>query len=687
MLIIRPYIPKLYARAGAPTSGLIPTTTTAMSVASTAVRASSTSVRETTAVVSTLAKASTTSLKLNTPIVSSTTSLVRDVVTSVTSKVSLVVATPTRSSTTTATSTSKSSSGISGGAVAGIIIGVLVAGLVAAIFLYRMIQRRRRANRRMTGGLQAWTDRTSYFSASGSGSAGVGGGVAGREEREMGAGQVPFREMQDKDQDGGPWVLEEKGTYHEPIMMAGVPSGNAYDQQQHHAQQVYPQPYSQQRQQQTYQQQLPQHPYSQPLDHTPIHLSQPQGYPMTPSPGPGTPNTFGGVASPTLSGSTGMLPAQMQGQGLVIQDEMNVVVRQGFVRTLEDELVIAPGDNLFVVQAYDDGWCLCRSVHNEQGVVPQSCLSPVVVSPFSEAAKRTSVVPMIQMPLPAVVVSGDGGLDEMLAPTTRTDKHSAAAEEEMKTLAPPLASPLQQQHRIHIRHFGTSFKQVKDTIAEAFMTAPLPLKDGMNATSTGSSRSRMGEERNAGRRIQCWGHRGASGTSLRFLSARPRRAEILPHVRTKKQPVQPIPTFEQLIALIMEVDCKIQNDPETLFPQMAKIISIAFPMLMNGAGAGSGGGEKFMEDCKKEGKEICVWTVNTAEEMRWCARWGVKAIITDRVAYCVSVREQIMLLRWVEDNLQRNAFRPGPLKEVDLSRVLEDKAVMQEREDAGRVTE
>jgi glycerophosphoryl diester phosphodiesterase len=64
-------------------------------------------------------------------------------------------------------------------------------------------------------------------------------------------------------------------------------------------------------------------------------------------------------------------------------------------------------------------------------------------------------------------------------------------------------------------------------------------------------------------------------------------------------------------------------------------------MLMNGAG--SGGGERFMEDCKRGGKEVCVWTVNTAEEMRWCARWGVKAIITDRVAYCVSVREQVSM--------------------------------------------
>jgi glycerophosphoryl diester phosphodiesterase/phosphatidylglycerol phospholipase C len=60
------------------------------------------------------------------------------------------------------------------------------------------------------------------------------------------------------------------------------------------------------------------------------------------------------------------------------------------------------------------------------------------------------------------------------------------------------------------------------------------------------------------------------------------------HVRTKKEPVQPIPLFEELVALLMEdgnrhvslnvsdiwnhqgntdiqIDCKIQNDPEKLF--------------------------------------------------------------------------------------------------------------------------
>jgi hypothetical protein len=55
----------------------------------------------------------------------------------------------------------------------------------------------------------------------------------------------------------------------------------------------------------------------------------------------------------------------------------------------------------------------------------------------------------------------------------------------------------------------------------------------------------------------------------------------------------------------------------------------------------SADGQKFMQDCKREGKEVCAWTVNSKEEMVWCARWGIKAIITDRVAYCVNVRKEV----------------------------------------------
>ncbi|KAJ9100957.1 hypothetical protein QFC19_005353 [Naganishia cerealis] len=430
MLDVRHYIPKLYARAGAPTAGLIPTT---MSTASTTVPVSTPAVRASTvAVVSSSTKAvESTSLKHNTVVASSTSSLVRDVATS---KMSTIIPTTTRTSTTlrnssttsnilssaAASSTSKATSGISGGAIAGIVIGVLIAGLVAAIFLYRMIQRRRRANRRMTGGLQAWTNRSSM--------GGYGDEMARRAEREVEAGQIPYREAQDKDQDGGPWVLEEKQMYHEPVLAGvGAAAGSAYHPSQHAAEQGYPQPYPQEMQQQPYQpypqqqQQQQQHlTYGQTLaPHTPSHQTQPHGYPYTPSPGPGTPNTFGGGASsPTPSVAGGMNAAQTQGSamaGQVIQDGMSVVVRQGFIRTLEDEL------------AYDDGWCLCRSVHGEQGVVPQSCLEPIshftAASPTIDAAPREGQtspafpVPTIQMPTPAVVVVSEGN-DEVLVPSS-----------------------------------------------------------------------------------------------------------------------------------------------------------------------------------------------------------------------------------------------------------------------------
>ena len=64
------------------------------------------------------------------------------------------------------------------------------------------------------------------------------------------------------------------------------------------------------------------------------------------------------------------------------------------------------------------------------------------------------------------------------------------------------------------------------------------------------------------------------------------------HVRTTKEPVQPIPKFSELIDLLMlpdnhhvvlnvrfpltllkQIDCKMQNDPETLFPRMAEILA------------------------------------------------------------------------------------------------------------------
>ena len=193
-----------------------------------------------------------------------------------------------------------------------------------------MIQRRRRANRRLTGNLQAWTDRTSYFSS--------GGGAGARGEREVEAGGVPFREMGDKDQDGGPWALGEKQAYEEP-MLTGVGAGMAaYTAQP--GQQAYQPEYQQQTQAHAYQPYANHQPYA--LPQTPTHQSQPQGFPYTPTPGTATSHTPGETFSPAPATS------QEVAAGPVLQDGMSVVVRQGFVRTLDDELgmlvILGPPD-------------------------------------------------------------------------------------------------------------------------------------------------------------------------------------------------------------------------------------------------------------------------------------------------------------------------------------------------------
>ncbi|ORX36945.1 hypothetical protein BD324DRAFT_651418 [Kockovaella imperatae] len=59
-----------------------------------------------------------------------------------------------------------------------------------------------------------------------------------------------------------------------------------------------------------------------------------------------------------------------------LQDNMMVRVKVGFVRSLEDELAITPGQQLYLHTSYDDGWCLCEDQAQNRGVVPVSCLEP-----------------------------------------------------------------------------------------------------------------------------------------------------------------------------------------------------------------------------------------------------------------------------------------------------------------------
>ncbi|WVQ75340.1 hypothetical protein IAR50_004958 [Cryptococcus sp. DSM 104548] len=54
-----------------------------------------------------------------------------------------------------------------------------------------------------------------------------------------------------------------------------------------------------------------------------------------------------------------------------------VTVKVGFVRSLDDELAVTPGQKLFLHEVYDDDWTLCEDEQQRRGVVPVSCLGPL----------------------------------------------------------------------------------------------------------------------------------------------------------------------------------------------------------------------------------------------------------------------------------------------------------------------
>lgn len=45
-------------------------------------------------------------------------------------------------------------------------------------------------------------------------------------------------------------------------------------------------------------------------------------------------------------------------------------------------------------------------------------------------------------------------------------------------------------------------------------------------------------------------------------------------------------------------------------------------------------GRGFLEDAKKAGKKVFVWTVNSESAMRWCIRKNVDGVVTDHPDLC-----------------------------------------------------
>ncbi|GAA5835386.1 hypothetical protein JCM11251_005220 [Rhodosporidiobolus azoricus] len=174
----------------------------------------------------------------------------------------------------------------------------------------------------------------------------------------------------------------------------------------------------------------------------------------------------------------------------------------------------------------------------------------------------------------------------------------------------------------------------------------------------------------------------------------------LDQLRTNKAPHQKIPTLRETLDLLMQpenqhvwlnIDIKVDNDPERLFPLMAEMVKVYegyetklaprlilglwhpkyvepaqryLPSLrkahigmspalarkyfwdacdsfsMNFSCLVGSDGEKFREECKKAGKDLCVWTVNSRAEMIEATKWGAKAILTDRTKELLDLRAE-----------------------------------------------
>lgn len=173
------------------------------------------------------------------------------------------------------------------------------------------------------------------------------------------------------------------------------------------------------------------------------------------------------------------------------------------------------------------------------------------------------------------------------------------------------------------------------------------------------------------------------------------------HLRTIKEPHQPIPTFADTVALLMKpenqhmklnVDVKVSNDPPRLFALMHKIISAQpaweaalAPRIVLGLWhthfvlhareilpyctmshigndvclarqffwdncvlfsmrfplMASVEGQRFLRECKAAGKQVAVWTVNDRDEMVEAVRWGVDVILTDVPLTYLELRETL----------------------------------------------
>jgi hypothetical protein len=106
------------------------------------------------------------------------------------------------------------------------------------------------------------------------------------------------------------------------------------------------------------------------------------------------------------------------------------------------------------------------------------------------------------------------------------------------------------------------------------------------------------------------------------------------------------------------------NVVRTYFWDACDGFSINFALLMGAEG------QKFLQQCREAGKEICVWTVNDPGEMKVAMSWGIKAILTDRVGAFTSLRKEVSAHPITQ--MQRFTYRSRPTRRRASCKVCSD---------------
>ncbi|KAF8582291.1 hypothetical protein K439DRAFT_1635408 [Ramaria rubella] len=95
---------------------------------------------------------------------------------------------------------------------------------------------------------------------------------------------------------------------------------------------------------------------------------------------PGAPPPASPFAAPSLRAPSHTSISPNGSTSVSTATEVAIVART-FIPSLPDELHISNGEQIYVLNAYDDGWALCANLHDDQGVVPLECLERSTSAP------------------------------------------------------------------------------------------------------------------------------------------------------------------------------------------------------------------------------------------------------------------------------------------------------------------